>query len=366
VRRHAAIEDVHDALDALIQRQQVRLVRDEYDPATDNWHPGEQWETHTIPSLWEQLTAASAWKAQGVVTGSSFGSRPVISAGIVAKRAEIEHWAVRGGDEHANPSPGQKYALAQIDAAKARHAAGEAYMAWRSVDAAEPAEPDWDTADPATADAYWRVANWWAADLAAAGAEFDAADQAAVAAEDRAQAKAATLTPDSLRAVAANITDQTDIDWWHETIGHWVNDIRTALALTPEYPSSIRGQPCPDPTCGATTATLIQDGEPVRVAALSIVWTATETGQDQQVRAIQCRSCGHATFRGAELNDLALRWMTEPERAHDPIAVHAGSNMAPGVDRPDELPDTCLKRTHKRSLGRSNMLFSPLSGSARP
>jgi hypothetical protein len=69
---------LHKAVNALIEPSKVRLYRE--DTKRGSWHE--------IPSLWSQLTASGQWAGSNT-GGGAFGSRPVISTGIVALIIEI-------------------------------------------------------------------------------------------------------------------------------------------------------------------------------------------------------------------------------------------------------------------------------------
>lgn len=71
-------DPLHRAVDALIQPQRIRVYR-------EHTHAGE-WQT--LPSLWDQLTSSGQWSG-GNNGGGAFGSRPVISTGVVALIIEI-------------------------------------------------------------------------------------------------------------------------------------------------------------------------------------------------------------------------------------------------------------------------------------
>lgn len=74
----ATIDDLHEAIDALIVRPRMRLHRD--GSRTGRWH--------TLPSVWEQLLDA-AGHAGGAGGTRAFGSRPVIATGVVTLVVEI-------------------------------------------------------------------------------------------------------------------------------------------------------------------------------------------------------------------------------------------------------------------------------------
>lgn len=83
------IEDLHDAIDALIVRQRLRLYRD-----------GGIAEWHTLPSLWEQLEAATGY--QGTGTGSAGGrARLPISADVVSLLIDVASTVSEAVMEHA-------------------------------------------------------------------------------------------------------------------------------------------------------------------------------------------------------------------------------------------------------------------------
>lgn len=304
-RGPATREKVQRLVDKLIQRRHVKLTRDEFDPKANDWRPSKRPERHMVPSLWEQLSAATEWKAGGQVTGSSYGSRPAISTGIVAIRAEIELFAVKGADEVSNPSPGMKLENLEGGVGRLEWQANLRNLELKMLATKVPGE---DATDEAKAD--------YEAEVLDAVVQADDALARLADAVDKRDAAKYRLVPDSLRAVAANISDQVDLEWWRDNLTGWITQIKANLALTPSYPQGIRGG-CPN--CGADSAPVDQDGETVRGPALAVTW-AIPAGMERPddsdeddaeppdlwVRAIECRACRQTWWRGKELDTLAL------------------------------------------------------------
>jgi hypothetical protein len=71
-------DELNKAVDALINTTRVRLFREDTKRST--------WQT--IPSIWDQLTSSAQW-GSGEGGSSRFGSRPVISTGVVSLVMEI-------------------------------------------------------------------------------------------------------------------------------------------------------------------------------------------------------------------------------------------------------------------------------------
>lgn len=285
--KHTQREDVQQALDKLIQRQQVRVRRDQYHPDTDSWTNTGPQERHTVPSLWEQLVGSASYSGSQE-GGGAFGSRPVIATGAVSLRNLIERWALRGAEEHCNPTPAHRLSDARAEASAAKATADMAYDLWE-LTAAETPGPGWRQ------------------QVDEARATFDAADQDRMAAEDRVQAKTHAIIPDTLRAIAATITEQYDLNFWHDTLKTWAADIRAALGLDPSRPQWARGAKCPE--CDATSATAQKDGETIRTPALAITWSGPADDEHHPdsawtVRAVECRACGRTWWHGEELNTL--------------------------------------------------------------
>ncbi len=116
----AGIDDLHKAIDKLIVRQRLRLHRD-----------GGTAEWHTLPSLWEQLEAATAY--QGTGTGGAGGrARLPISADVVSLLIDITTTVSEAVMEHAGETrrntPGNLRLLAtRLDA---EHTDGDALEWW--------------------------------------------------------------------------------------------------------------------------------------------------------------------------------------------------------------------------------------------
>lgn len=222
---------LNEALDQLIQGEQKRIIR-EYD------RPGHKTERvsqlSTLPSLWEQLNAATAYQGNG---GNSVGkSRLPITAGAVDLVNEITAWA-REGLTKLPPTPN--------------------------------------------------------------GKRRDRDD-----------------IPSATRAIAADIIsthDEGRCSDWTKQLREWAGKIRRQLGLDPQHPEWARGTRCPE--CGARNATTDNGGEEVRTPALAINWsppddTTTYPPDPWIVRAVECRACNKAWFRGADLEQLVDSMLT--------------------------------------------------------
>lgn len=113
-------DDLHKAIDRLIVRQRVRL-----------WRDGGTAEWHTLPSLWEQLEAATAY--QGTGTGGAGGrARLPISADVVSLLIDIATTVSEAVMEHAGETrrnvPGNLRLLATR--LTAEHTADDALEWW--------------------------------------------------------------------------------------------------------------------------------------------------------------------------------------------------------------------------------------------
>lgn len=210
------------AVDALTRPTKVRLYRE------DTKH-GE-WQT--IPSIWDQLTSSAQW-GSGESGSSRFGSRPVISTGVVSLIIEITGAATEAATDLVGRTRG--------------------------------------------------------------------------------------TTPANLQAIAANLTDAEQIGWWTDQLRSWTGQARNALRLDPSRPRTARGARCPD--CGAKSTYTQQDGETVKVPALSITWVGPDD-QDYhedsawKVRAVECRECSTAWFRGDSMDTL-IDMMMEANRTRE-------------------------------------------------
>lgn len=117
---NTSIDDLHKAIDALIVRQRLRLYRD-----------GGTAEWHTLPSLWEQLEAATAY--QGTGTGGAGGrARLPISADVVSLLIDVATTVSEAVMEHAGETrrnvPGNLRLLAtRLDV---EHTADDALEWW--------------------------------------------------------------------------------------------------------------------------------------------------------------------------------------------------------------------------------------------
>lgn len=215
-------EELRKAVAAIIETTKVRLYRE--DTRRGEWQ--------TIPSLWDQLTSSAQW-GNGTGGSSRFGSRPVISTGVVSLIMEITTASTEAAVELAGQTRGN--------------------------------------------------------------------------------------TPDNLRCMSANLTDAEQIGWWTEQLQRWRSEARSALQLDPPRPRSARGARCPD--CGADSAYTQQDGETMRIPALAITWVGPDD-QDYhpdsawKVRAVECRQCKVAWFRGDSMDNL-IDMMMEANRTRE-------------------------------------------------
>src|SRR6478752_4441498 len=211
---------LQDAVAALLDPTRMRVYRED----TKN----HAWQT--IPSIWQQLRTSSQWGSQEA-GGSKFGSRPVISTGVVALTIDIRDTVGEAADEIGRR-----------------------------------------TRTPTNA----------------------------------------RDTPTELRAVAANLVDPDLIGWWTDKIRKWVAEARSTLRLDPPRPKSARGAKCP--SCGQGTVETINDGETIRSPALAIQWAGPQDNDyhpdtEWKVRAVECRACATAWFRGDSMNELIDRMM---------------------------------------------------------
>lgn len=214
--RTITIEDLHNAINTMIETTRVRLHRE--DTGKVEWQ--------TIPSLWTQLEDSVSWTGGGSSGGGAYRTRPTIATGVVSLMIEIATAATEG-------------AMTFGDNRK--------------------------------------------------------------------------TVPGNLRAIAASlpnwVSDRREdrIIWWTESIRKWVHAMKIELRIEPDLPRNLRGTRCPD--CGASTITTGEGDDKVRSTALTIVW-ATPQGDghkadtDWTVRAIECRVCEAAWFRGDSMNTL--------------------------------------------------------------
>lgn len=216
---------LNDALDQLIQGEQKRIIR-EYDRPNGKVERVSQ--LSTTPSLWDQLTAATAYQGNG---GSSVGkSRLPITAGAVDLVNEVTVWAREGITELPPLANGKKRDRDDI--------------------------------------------------------------------------------PGAMRGIAAHIISTRNeglCSDWTKKLREWNGKIRRQLGLDPQHPEWARGTRCPE--CGASNAVTDNNGEEVRTPALAINWappedTTTYPPDPWIVRAVECRACLHAWFRGADLEQL--------------------------------------------------------------
>lgn len=84
------MNDIQDAVATLLNPTRIRVHRED-----TNQHI---WQT--IPSIWHQLNTSAQWGSQEP-GNSKFGSRPVISTGVVSLIMDITQAAREGANEHA-------------------------------------------------------------------------------------------------------------------------------------------------------------------------------------------------------------------------------------------------------------------------
>jgi hypothetical protein len=202
--------DLHKALGALVDSTRMRIYRD--GETVGDWQ--------IIPSVWAQLLSSSQW-GSGAGGTQRFGSRPVISTGVVALVIEVES---------------------------------------------------------AVTEACLELVGGVRRDI-----------------------------PEGLRAVCATIKDDDQVDWWAGKLRDWTAQARGHLRLDPDRPRSARGARCP--ACKATDAQIRSDGETVRMPALAIAWVGPEdddyhADSEWRVRAVECRACHTAWWRGAGMDSL--------------------------------------------------------------
>ena len=221
------MSDIHKAVDALVCTTRIRLYRE--DTKRGEWQ--------TLPSLWDQLTTSVRWSGGGT-GGGAFGSRPVISTGVVALIIEISSTTTEAAVDMIGTTRGN--------------------------------------------------------------------------------------TPDNIRAIAATITDPDQLTWWTDKLRRWISEARTELRLDPIRPRAARGARCPD--CGALHTTTLIDGETVKSPALAITWSGPEDHDHDyhsddawKVRAVECRECGMAWWRGDSLS-LLIDLMMEANATRETLA----------------------------------------------
>jgi hypothetical protein len=119
--------------------------------------------------------------------------------------------------------------------------------------------------------------------------------------------------PDGLRAVCATIKDDDQVGWWTDQLRDWTAQARGHLHLDPDRPRSARGARCP--ACQAKDAQMRHEGETVRMPALAITWVGPEddgahhADAEWRVRAVECRACHTAWWRGSDLDNLVEAMM---------------------------------------------------------
>lgn len=131
--------------------------------------------------------------------------------------------------------------------------------------------------------------------------------------------------PGNLRGITAHIISTRNEGLcadWTKQIREWVARARAQLNLDPPHPQWARGSRCPQ--CGAKHATTETDGETVRTPALAINWappddTTTYPPEPWIVRAVECRACSSAWFRGSDLEFL-VEAMLKANLTHETMA----------------------------------------------
>jgi hypothetical protein len=110
----------------------------------------------------------------------------------------------------------------------------------------------------------------------------------------------ATVPQQIRQLAAAVVTDpDTDIAWWTYRFESWARTLATYVqaAQTQPRPIRLRGTACPE--CAAKQVIIESELGPVVAPPLLIDF------REGYVRAAQCSACGHAWFRGEELEALA-------------------------------------------------------------
>jgi hypothetical protein len=102
--------------------------------------------------------------------------------------------------------------------------------------------------------------------------------------------------PEDLRQVIRHITegggDPDTLRQWDRALTSWAQRIRVITMNDPDRPTRLHGASCKN--CGAITVhERDPDGATLNQPALMVTW------QDGLVRAVECRSCGTAWFRGS-------------------------------------------------------------------
>lgn len=125
--------------------------------------------------------------------------------------------------------------------------------------------------------------------------------------------------PGNLRAIAANLTDAELIGWWTEQTHQWITQARAALQLDPPRPKHARGAACPE--CKAEFVYTQQETGTVRTPALSVSWVGPadqdyHEDREWKVRAVECRECKVAWFRGESM-DALIDMMMEANRTRE-------------------------------------------------
>lgn len=235
------------AVDVLIQPQRLRLYRE--DTKRGEWQ--------NVPSLYQMLTTSGQWSG-GNNGGGAFGSRPVISTGVVSLVMEIQSAITEAATDYG-----------------------------RII-----------TKTTRLQTCYCRPYKACPGFILQTERDY----------------------PAELRAIAANIPDQDQVVAWVEMLRRWAHEARTTLGLNPQRPQWARGARCPE--CGSNEAQTERDGETIRTPALAISWGMPEGEEtdyhedhDYKVRAVECRSCGMAWWRGPDLDTLVTAMFNAPKVA---------------------------------------------------
>lgn len=279
-------EDVQAALDKLVQRQRIRIVRDD-----------DKSEYQMIPSLWEQLVASASWNGGGSgAVNSPYFSRPVISTGVVSLCHQIQETAVRAAREFTAESAAVKLVSAEARA----HAYWGQFREYRCDMQALLDQPTESmSAEEKTA---------YGAALKVAHYKYQHAAEVWATEADHVDALRRTLVPDSLRTIAASVVDVEDCAFWTEEVQRWTQQIRTELGLDPVRTHFARSTNCPE--CGAFYAIAEREGERIRTPALEVHWEPPpddgvhHEDRDWRVGSIACRRCGAQWWRGEPLAQL--------------------------------------------------------------
>jgi len=110
------------------------------------------------------------------------------------------------------------------------------------------------------------------------------------------------VVPSQIRRLASVVVarDSEHLWWWTYRIEQWARLLETYLHATEREarPMRLRNSRCPK--CGARQMTIEGEDGPKVVPALVVDFTS-----DGYARACECLGCGHAWFRGTQMEELA-------------------------------------------------------------